>query len=189
VARRLDQLIVIDVESTCWEGAPPPGQRSEIIEIGICLLCPQTGEYTRPQSILVRPEHSTVSEFCTRLTTLRPEDVAHGLRFSAACQLLEEQYQARSRTWASFGDYDRRQFLKQCMAEDVPYPFSPTHLNVKNLFALVAGIERELGLAQAFAHLGWTLEGTHHRGADDAGNIARLLAKILEWARASYARH
>jgi len=25
VARKLDQIIVIDVESTCWEDAPPHG--------------------------------------------------------------------------------------------------------------------------------------------------------------------
>ncbi|NEE10677.1 DNA polymerase III, partial [Streptomyces sp. SID7499] len=30
-----EQLLnVVDVEATCWEGQPPPGQVSEIIEIG-----------------------------------------------------------------------------------------------------------------------------------------------------------
>lgn len=34
----LDKILVIDVESTCWEREPPPGQRSEIIEVGITLF-------------------------------------------------------------------------------------------------------------------------------------------------------
>jgi inhibitor of KinA sporulation pathway (predicted exonuclease) len=36
IAKRLDQILVVDVESTCWAGAPPTGQISEIIEIGVC---------------------------------------------------------------------------------------------------------------------------------------------------------
>ena len=36
MAKRLDQILVIDVESTCWAGAQPEGQVSEIIEIGVC---------------------------------------------------------------------------------------------------------------------------------------------------------
>jgi inhibitor of KinA sporulation pathway (predicted exonuclease) len=182
----LDQIIVVDIEATCWESAPPPGQHSEIIEIGVCVLNPLDGSYTSPESILVRPQYSTVSPFCTRLTTLRPEDVAQGLPFADACQRLERHYLTRLRTWASYGDYDRRQFRQQCATSGHPYPFGSTHLNVKNLFALVAGYDEELSLAQAFAHLGWELEGTHHRGADDAGNIARLLGKILCWARSGY---
>lgn len=33
-----DNIIIIDLEATCWEGKPPQGQESEIIEIGICVL-------------------------------------------------------------------------------------------------------------------------------------------------------
>ena len=29
LAKKLDQIIVIDVESTCWQGPPPRGQESE----------------------------------------------------------------------------------------------------------------------------------------------------------------
>ena len=30
MARNLDRILVMDVEATCWEGDPPPGQISEI---------------------------------------------------------------------------------------------------------------------------------------------------------------
>ena len=38
VARQLDQIVVIDVEATCWERTPPAGQELEISEIGVCTL-------------------------------------------------------------------------------------------------------------------------------------------------------
>lgn len=34
MARKLDRILVVDVEATCWEGDPPPGQISAIIEKG-----------------------------------------------------------------------------------------------------------------------------------------------------------
>ncbi len=38
MAHKLDQIFVVDVESTCWDGPPPDGRESEIIEIGWCFV-------------------------------------------------------------------------------------------------------------------------------------------------------
>ena len=76
MARKLDQIIVLDIEATCWEGEIPRGQENEIIEVGLCLLEPKTGERSAKASYLVRPERSKVSEFCTRLTTLTLRNVS-----------------------------------------------------------------------------------------------------------------
>lgn len=179
MTRRLDEIVVIDVESTCWPSEPPPGEESEIIEIGVCLLNVQTLRRQQKRSILVRPQRSTISPFCTRLTTLTAEQVAGGVSFTEACATLQEEYDTRSRVWASYGNYDRRQFHYQCQKGKISYPFGPTHVNVKNLVALTLGREREPSLAEAFDLLGWSLEGTLHRGDDDAWNIARLLCELL----------
>lgn len=177
--RLLDKIVVVDLEATCWDGPPPPDQESEIIEIGVCLLDVKTGRRDPAESIIVRPERSAVSDYCTRLTTLTQADVAAGMRFADACALLEERFASRRRTFASFGAYDRFQLHGQCEMTGVRYPFGPTHLNVKNLFALRHRLRDEVSLAQAFTHMGWRMEGTHHRGSDDAWNIARLLAVLL----------
>jgi inhibitor of KinA sporulation pathway (predicted exonuclease) len=66
----LDHVLVIDVESTCWDGPPPEGQRGEIIEIGVCALDVGSLERQERRSVLVRPENSEVSPFCTELTTI-----------------------------------------------------------------------------------------------------------------------
>ena len=184
MAKRLDRILVIDLEATCWEGEPPAGQDHEIIEIGLCVLDVASGERLETRSILVRPEHSTLSDYCIRLTTLTQEEVDRGLSLPAACQLLREKYRSRERLWASYGDYDRQQFQRSCAAHDIGYPFGSGHINVKSLFAVVHNLEREVPLDRAVEMMGWPLEGTLHRGSDDAWNIARLLGDILLKARA-----
>lgn len=184
MAKKLDHVLVIDIESTCWEGGfPPKGQSNDVIEIGLCPLELSTGRRLEKRSILVRPERSTVGPFCTQLTTLTQEQVAGGIAFKDACKLLEQEYHSADRLWASFGDYDRRQFDKQCRESGVRYPFGPSHLNVKTLCAVAKGLTTEVGLPQAMALHGLKLEGTHHRGDDDAWNIAALLAVAVKKLR------
>jgi inhibitor of KinA sporulation pathway (predicted exonuclease) len=185
MARRLDQVLVIDIECTCWDGPPPAGEDSEIIEIGLCPLDISTGRRLGKQSLLVRPTRSRVSAFCTKLTTLTQEQVERGGTFADACQTLRRDYFAADRLWASAGDYDRRMFEKQCRQTNVPYPFGPSHLNVKTLFAVGRALPTELGVDGMLGVLGLPLEGTHHRGDDDAWNIALILAKLLASLRKS----
>lgn len=186
MAKRLDQILVIDLECTCWESDPPAGQTGEIIEIGACLLDVKTLARSAKESILVRPTRSCVSPFCTRLTSLTQEQVDGGIPFEQACSRLYKEYQSGDRTWASYGDFDRRQFERQCQETGVRYPFSKTHLNIKNLLALALNEPYELGMDRALARLDLPLEGTHHRGVDDAWNIAALLAWLLGRMRATH---
>ncbi|OOQ59110.1 3'-5' exonuclease [Mucilaginibacter pedocola] len=180
MAKLLDKIAIVDVEATCWEGAAPEGMESDIIEIGICLLDVNTGEITDNRGILIKPERSTISEFCTSLTTITPEMVAaEGVSYKEGCAILKKQYLTQSRAWASFGGYDAKQFQRQSTAAGVGYPFSPSHINVKTLFALKKKLPFEQGMAGALDILNIPLEGTHHRGVDDAKNIAKILWWIL----------
>ena len=179
MAKNLDQIIVVDVESTCWQGMPPAGQESEIIEIGICTLDIASGEREEKRSILVKPSRSKISDFCTQLTTLTQEQVDKGVDFANACSILRNKYSSKDRVWASYGDYDRRQIEKQCQARKINYPFGPSHINVKTLFAVIHAFSEEMGMAEALELLDIPLEGTHHRGVDDAWNIAAILSKLL----------
>jgi inhibitor of KinA sporulation pathway (predicted exonuclease) len=183
MAKNLDQILVVDLEATCWDGDSPAGETNEIIEIGICPLEVATGKRLEKRSILVRPERSSVSPFCTSLTTLTAEQVAGGIALSDACGILKKHYQSRDRIWASFGDYDRNQFQRQCEEMGIAYPFGTRHINVKTLFALSRGLPTEVGMPQALEMLGIKLEGTHHRGHDDAWNIAGILTMLLERLR------
>jgi inhibitor of KinA sporulation pathway (predicted exonuclease) len=184
MARDLSRIIVIDVEATCWApGQQPADEESEIIEIGVCEWDVASLAALSSESMIVRPMRSRVSPLCTQLTTLTPELVEGGISFEAACEALRTKYHVEQRVWASYGDYDRAQFERQCRTMNVRYPFGTSHLNVKSLFALVRALPREVGMAKALSLLGLELQGTHHRGGDDAQNIARILAVLLARAR------
>jgi inhibitor of KinA sporulation pathway (predicted exonuclease) len=177
---REDKLVVIDVEATCWEPHPPAGQQSEIIEVGVCLLDLRTRQVGGGESILVRPTRSQVSAFCTRLTTLTQAMLdAEGIAFAEACRTLAETYQTGERIWASWGNYDRTIFTRQCESSGIPYPFSSRHLNLKAVFGELYQLKKKVGMARALSILGLPQEGIHHRGVDDARNIARIAAALI----------
>lgn len=175
-----DVVLLIDVEATCWDHPTPEGMKSEIIEIGISAVDYKTKEIRLKETIIVKPEYSTVSKFCNELTTHTQENLDEvGISFAEACKILEDKFSTRDRIWMSWGEYDRKQFERDCEAKGVRYPFGRTHLNMKPLFSFAYGISKDLGVGQALDHLGLEFEGTPHRGDDDAYNIARILQKVF----------
>ena len=173
-----DNILVIDLEATCWNGPIPQGQVNEIIEIGICVLNAQTGEISDSRGILIKPERSTVSPFCTELTTITQDMLDQdGISFEDACDILRDAYEGHYNTWVSYGDYDRNMMQRQCKIRNIDYPLSHDHINVKQLFYEIKDLRKKVGMKGALNILNIPLEGTHHRGGDDAKNIA----KIMDW--------
>lgn len=182
-------VLVLDVESTCWEPpeVQPTNEISEVIEIGLAVVNTKELTIVENESIIIRPQKSKLSKFCTKLTTLTQEYVDQGITFQAAMETLRKTYKANDRLFVSWGDYDRKIFARNCEDYGVKYPFGPRHLNFRNNFALLHGLSAELGMDGALEHLGMKLDGTHHRGVDDARNIANLLINTLKRFRSSFA--
>ncbi|MFH7005054.1 exonuclease domain-containing protein [Flavobacterium bizetiae] len=173
-----DKIIIIDLEATCWQSAIPEGQENEIIEIGLAVLDLQTGEITQNQGILIKPQRSSVSPFCTELTTITQDLLdKNGVTFEEAIEKLVDVYQPDLYTWASYGQYDLNMIRKQCRSFGMRYPMGNQHINVKTLVAEKLDLQKPTGMNGALHLLNIPLEGTHHRGIDDAKNIA----KILKW--------
>ncbi|WP_369382925.1 exonuclease domain-containing protein [Streptomyces sp. cg36] len=178
---RPESLInVVDVEATCWPGSRPPGEVSEIIEVGLTVIDLDAGRRLARHRIVVRPARSRVSAFCTELTGLTQDEVDQGLAFAEVCRLLAAEHGAGTRPWVSWGDYDRNQFTRQCRATRTPYPFGRHHTNAKAVFTQAYGLRKRPGMAQALEIAGRRLEGRHHRGEDDAWNIAGLVLHLSE---------
>lgn len=177
-----DEIIVVDLEATCWEDDNDyQKQRSEIIEIGVCKLDITTGKIVQNQGILVKPVRSEISEFCTKLTSITPKMIEqHGVSLNAACEILEKQFNSKQLTWASYGGYDKTMLKEQCMKFGIRYPMSGHHVNVKVLFSDVYGLNKGVGMARALRMLNLPLDGTHHRGVDDSRNIANILRNLME---------
>jgi inhibitor of KinA sporulation pathway (predicted exonuclease) len=179
-------VLVIDIEATCWRGKPPPGEQREVIEIGLCAFDLERGQPGFTRSILIKPQCSTISEFCTELTSITPEMAAKGMLFNEACTLLRRDYDSLNRVWVSWGKDDRHMFQMQCADSRVTYPFGPQqHIDLRRLFAQLQRTDtrvkiRQVGLKAALELMDLQYEGTAHRGVDDAYNTARLLAAMVE---------
>ena len=175
---KFDQILVVDIESTCWE-EPQADDISEIIEIGISPIDTKSGIVLESRSIIVKPEQSRVTEYCTKLTSLTQEDVDSGISFKDACDILVNEYNSKKYIWSSYGYYDKKQFVTQCEREIIEYPFSKAHINIKLLFALKYSLKKDVGMEKALRLLDMPLIGIHHRGIDDSRNIANILSRIL----------
>ncbi len=96
---------------------------------------------------------------------------------------MTHKYAAGSRLFASYGGYDYNQFQRQFDQHQLPSCFGPLethHMNVKKEFARLMGLKHPVGMDGALQLLNIPLEGTHHRGADDSRNIAKILVYMLQ---------
>ncbi len=177
---KLDKIVIIDLEATCWEPAPPPNEQSDIIEIGVCTVDVKTFKIEDKTSLIIKPTRSNISDFCTKLTTITPEMVVNGMTFKNACNILDNKFNTKNRIWGSWGEYDKNMINNHCNDFDVHNPMGRTHLNLKALFAVSAGLSKEVGLDKALQILNIPMEGTHHRGHDDAANIAKVFCHIFK---------
>lgn len=183
-SKKLDRIVVIDLEATCWENkdgfkTPPPGEQSEIIEIGACFLDIQTGKVSQKTSYLVRPYHSKISPFCTQLTGYTQEVVNKGIAFEHAVNKMKKEFGTINRIWASWGDYDRTAFERNCKLYNTKYPFGRRHINAKTMFSILNKLPKEIGVMAALKYYNMNFIGQQHKGCDDAYNTARIMAEMF----------
>jgi inhibitor of KinA sporulation pathway (predicted exonuclease) len=177
---KYDKLLVVDLEATCWETKEESIKNtSEIIEVGVVLLNMRSGKIEKSQGIIVKPTESKISPFCTSLTTLTQEQVdTEGVSFAKAYDILMDEYDSANTPWVSYGDYDRKMFERQCARYSCQTPMSNIHFNVKALMAVLHHSHKAVGMDRALKALNIPLVGTHHRGIDDALNIAKIFQLI-----------
>jgi len=194
MAADLSQLIVVDVEATCWDPAKYPNepqgfQPNEVIEIGVAALDLQSRTVVERASIVIKPRNSTISTFCTELTGWTQDAIdEQGLDIVDALKEFENIFKPEGKVWCSYGEYDRwmlssttKQGLFKYGISPVDNPFDRMrgHFNLKTLMALKHKLKREMGMAKALNFYKLTLEGRHHNGADDAYNIAKIACQVL----------
>ena len=173
------RYVIVDLEATCWETGTAR-DRMEIIEIGAVLLEASAGPVHSEFARFVRPVVEPVlSDFCRQLTHIRQEDVDAAGDFKAVFPDFLRWIGPEPFTLCSWGAYDLGQLRTDCRRHGIAFPPSfERHINLKQAFSRIIGV-RPLGMRGALALLNLPLEGTHHRGIDDARNIARIARFVL----------
>ena len=172
--------LVVDLEATTSDDGSLPPEQMETIEIGAVIVSAATLEVVDEFQSFVRPvRHPKLQPFCTELTSITQDTVDAAPGFPAAFAALQAKLAGRHPViFASWGRYDRLQLQRDCAFHHVPFHLAP-HWNVKVAFTEAQKLRKKLGMAQALKHCGLPLLGMHHRGIDDARNIARLLPWIV----------
>jgi DNA polymerase III epsilon subunit-like protein len=83
-----ERALYIDLEWNCWDGLPPAGRRSEIIEIGAVEVDLNSLEIARKAAYLLRPRHLDIGSRCTRITGISTEDLKSARAFQEVLKPL-----------------------------------------------------------------------------------------------------
>ena len=174
--------LVIDLEATCCNKKTISRHEMEIIEIGAVMVDSQTLEIISEFQTFIKPVRNPIlTSFCRELTHITQEDVDNAPLFKDAIINLQKWLDNYDNfIFGSWGDYDRKQIEQDSNYHKIAYPINTPHINIKKEFSDTQGLKKRLGMKQALEYVNLPLEGTHHRGIDDARNIAKLLPFILK---------
>ena len=179
--RAFEHMMVVDLEATCWEDRRDD---METIEFGAVVLRLTDLAEVDALTWYVQPKLNTVSDFCTRLTSITQADVEDGVSF----EKLHTEVSAWVRSlgslvWGSWGEFDRTQLEKDAARCELRSPLADVpYVNLKELFwaSYPSARRKRRGLYYALMACEMIFEGRQHRGIDDARNIARLVPAILD---------
>lgn len=176
------QYIIFDLEATCWE--EKNDKAKEIIEIGAVKLNEDL-EIVDTFSIFVKPTtNPELTEFCKTLTTIKQKDVDNAKNFNDTIQDFENWILSSSEDvkLISWGYYDKKQILEESQYKnysgEIIRLLEDKHISLKHEFAKMRK-SRTCGMKKALDILHLPLEGTHHRGIDDAKNIAEIFKAVF----------
>ena len=176
-----DYYLIVDLEATCSDDNSIPRQRMEIIEIGAALLDSKNLKIESEYQSFVKPIiQPALTDFCKSLTSIPQEEINAASYLPDVLKDFQTWfYPYGSYLFCSWGDYDKNQFIQDCKLHGVGYPFPGKHLNLKKEFSIAVNSKKKFGMNGALKKLGLELEGIHHRGIDDARNIARIVKATL----------
>jgi inhibitor of KinA sporulation pathway (predicted exonuclease) len=174
-------FIIVDVEATCDKNNTT--FPNEIIEIGAVKLdykgntVDEFSSFIKP---ILRPK---LTDFCKEFTTIKQSDVDKAQKFYDVIFDfqrwidLEKPYLI-----CSWGYYDRKQLVKDCVLFGLsPFWIERHHISLKHQFKKIKKV-RLCGMMTALKILKLPHNGVHHRGIDDARNIAKIFKALIgQW--------
>ena len=172
----MDDVVVFDLEATCWSEAPP--KQMETLEIGAVKI--RDGVICDEFDLIIKPYlFPYLSKFCTSLTSINQEMADGGMDFPTAF-IDFELWCAGSQMW-SWGDFDRKQLEQDGRLYGInTFILQTKHRNLSRSFRKLYKVKK-CGVNKALSICGMEFEGNQHRGIDDARNIARIFNRDAEY--------
>jgi len=168
--------IIFDLEATCDDCTD--NYINEIIEIGAVKI--NNNNVTRFNKFIKPIINPVLTPFCKELTSIKQEYINHAQTFPYVISDFK-YWIGREYILCSWGFYDKWQLIKDCQRHNLVHDWVTKHISLKHQFADLKNI-KPCGMKKALNILKLPMEGTHHRGIDDANNIYKIFTTLFnEW--------
>ncbi len=172
--------IIVDLEATCWN--PKGHYQNEIIEIGAVMVDEDQDIISEFEQFVKPKLNPQLSDFCKELTSITQEDVDNAPSLPEAIQRFRTWIGTEEYLLCSWGQYDKAQFRRDCQLHNLGTSWLDYHISLKHQYAELHNLRRGgIGMEKALQREGFFLEGTHHRGIDDARNITKIFKKYFDF--------
>lgn len=173
--------IILDLEATCWKERHHQN-KSEMIEIGAVCVNENKAIVGEFQTFVKPILHQHLSDFCQELTSITQKMVDEAPLFPEALAQFQSWINSFGDDYflGSWGFYDKNQFEKDCLLHELPTDWLKNHINIKFQHSKLRNLPKALGMQSALSYEKLALEGTHHRGIDDAKNITKIFIHFFD---------
>lgn len=170
--------IVFDLEATCWDQYDRSD--NETIEIGALKITESKEVVSEFQKFIKPLKYPVLSQFCKELTSIRQEDINNAEYFYDVIDEFKK-WIGEDYVLCSWGYYDQKQFVSDCQLSNIDSSWTKKHISIKHQYAKIKNLKRPVGMSNALNIEKIALNGTHHRGIDDARNISKIFLKYFEF--------
>jgi len=172
--------VVFDLEATCWEKGMK--YQNEIIEIGAILINEDQEIESEFQRFVKPIRFPILSDFCKELTSITQEEVNNASPFYEVVEEFKDWFDSKKEEYqlCSWGFYDKNQLINDCKISNLDDEWVYKHISLKHQYREIKNLKRAIGMKRALGMEKIELEGTHHRGIDDARNIAKIFIKYFD---------
>lgn len=172
--------VIVDLEAICWESDSRTAEM-EIIEIGAVLLDGISFQSFSDFEQFVRPLlNPDLSSFCKELTNITQNQIDEAPDYKEAFEHFLSWIGDEPFKLCSWGQFDFDMFNVENNRNGLAFPFGfKGHINLKEMYSRAFNTKPCIGLREALHKRNMTFMGKHHRGIDDARNIARIAQIIL----------
>ncbi len=175
-----DFYLVVDLEATCCDRKTIPSVKREIIEIGAVMLNRELEVVSEFQRFVKPVVYPQLTPFCTALTSITQEMVDKAPSYGEAIGDFSQWVADYPKfVFCAWGDFDRRQIRYECKRHGLSNPIQTTCLNLRTMFGRSQDLPGLFNLNESLKMANLEFTGVHHRGIDDARNIAKLLPFCL----------